>query len=67
MTPKILQEVNFIAMLAEYKDLMNSSNWNVYQAGLMRRNDSSAEWDDDSEFPVTPDKNISPFRLHPLL
>ena len=42
-------QVNIVRLLAEYKDLMNSSNWNAHQAELAQRN-SSADWNDDSEF-----------------
>jgi len=64
MDPKVLEQVSILKLLGEYKDLMLSDNWYAYNAEMQQRN-SSAQWEDDSEFSRTPlqDANltVSPF------
>jgi hypothetical protein len=49
MVPKVLEQVSILKLLGEYKDLMLSDNWYAYHADMQQRN-SSAQWEDDSEF-----------------
>jgi hypothetical protein len=62
VTPKLLKQCNVILMLAEYKDLMNSTKWNAYKAQQQQRG-SSADWGDEASEDALPQKEVKMFQL----